>query len=383
MLHIHRGLSILIIVALLVSVWGNILPVDAARLADYPSSTFADTTNPDRSTPPDQSAAPTASGPSMYLNGSSYVSIPNASLPAIGSGDFTVEAWIYPTSVTGFHAVMAKWYAAGFWFGIYNGKLRFYRGSTTFVESTVVIPINRWTHIAVASYYEPYTGSYLAELYINGDREGVYLHSGGAAVGGTYSLNIGSDQGTEFFVGDIAEARLWSGARGSESTRRDMHHAINEKRSGLIANWHLAGDFKDAINGIDGTPVGSPAFVGYPSPAQPDVSVTDRFFNTLPQATYATAAAFVPRLNRAVVAGGYRAGTSSTARTSIDAGSGVSSNLGNLPAPRSYATAAYAVSALSTLGISRSQHDWTPARPPSPRRSSRSSAARRALHVGL
>ena len=280
----------------------------------------------------------------MYLNGTNYVSIPNASLPALGSGPFTLEAWIYPTNVTGFHAVFGKMAAAGYWFGVDNGKLRFYRGSSTFVESTTAIPINRWTHIMVASYYEPYTGSYYAEFYINGNREGVYVHSGAAAVGGTYDLHIGNDQTFEYFVGDIAEARLWYGARGSESTRHDMNTALTEKRPGLIADWHLTGDFKDAINGIDGTPIGSPAFVGFPSPAQPAVAQTDRFFNTLPQATYAAGTAFVPRLNRAILAGGYRAGVPSTAITSVDAGSGAATNIGNLPAARAYAAAAYAAS---------------------------------------
>ncbi|HZY41700.1 MAG TPA: hypothetical protein VFF59_06840, partial [Anaerolineae bacterium] len=108
--------------------------------------------------------------------------------------------------------------------------------------------------------------------------------------------------------------------------------------------WHLTGDFKDSINGIDGTPAGSPAFVGFPSPAQPDVSQTDRFFNTLPQATYAAGTAFVPRLNRAILAGGYRAGVPSTAITWVDAGSGAATNIGTLPAARAYSTAAYASS---------------------------------------
>ncbi len=112
----------------------------------------------------------------------------------------------------------------------------------------------------------------------------------------------------------------------------------------MIANWHLTGDFKDSINGINGTPIGSPAFVGFPSPAQPDVSVTDRFFNTLPQATYAAGTAFVPRLNRAILAGGYRAGVPSSAITAVDAGSGVATNIGNLPAARAYPAAAYASS---------------------------------------
>lgn len=373
MLHIHRGLSILIIVALLVSVWGNALPLSAAAsLRDaYPErneaqSKAATTQSPasseiashaERSTPQQEDAAPLGtlamtntlnasmtSGPSLYLNGTNYVNVPNASLPAIGGGDMTLEAWVYPTNLTGLRGVFGKYWSVGYWFGLANGKLRFYRGSTAYVESTASIPINRWTHIAVNSYFDPWENAYWTEFYINGDLDGYQIHTGAGAVGGTYDLHIGNDQTWEYFVGDIAEARLWSTAIGGEALRRNMHVAINEKRPGLVANWHLTGDFKDSINGIHGTPVGSPQFVGFPSPAQPAVAQTDRFFNTLPQNTYAAAAAFVPRLNRAIIAGGYRAGVPSAVITSIDASSGVSSNLGNLPAARGYATAAYAAS---------------------------------------
>ncbi len=347
MLHIHRGLSMLIIVALLAALLGDALPLNAAPIEAPSQHTTPVTMHQEDAAQTvhvvtDTLNAPTASGPSMYLNGASYVNVPSASLPAVGGNDLMLEAWIYPTDVTGYHAVFGKRYPFGYWFGVYNGKLRFFRGSASFVDSTAAIPINRWTHIAVNSYFDPGENAYLAEFYINGDLDGYQLHTGAAAVNDAYDLHLGNDQAVEYFVGDIAEARLWSGVRGPESIRRDMHAAINEKRPGLIANWHLTGDFKDAVNGSDGTPVGSPAFVGYPSPAQPLVAQTDRFFSTLPQNTYAAAAAFVPRLNRAIVAGGYRNSIPSTAITSIDAGSGASTNLGNLPAPRGYATAAYA-----------------------------------------
>jgi hypothetical protein len=309
-----------------------------------PLSTSLRSAQEEKAQPPQQPTTPAASGPSMYLNGASYVSVPHGSLPAIGSSDMALEAWIYPTTVTGFRAVLAKQYNVGYWFGLYNGKLRFYRGSGYSVESTATIPVNRWTHIAVNSYHDYYDNAYYAEFYINGDFEGYYLHNGAGAAGGTYPLNIGSDQGVEYFVGDIAEARLWLGAVGGETLRRNMHHAIDEKRPGLVANWHLAGDYKDSINGSNGTPVGLPAFVGWPSPAQPDVVQTDRFFNTLPQNTYAAGTAFVPRLNRAILAGGYRNGAPSAAITAVDAASGAAANLGNLPAPRAYPAAAYAPS---------------------------------------
>jgi len=90
--------------------------------------------------------APTASGPSMYLNGSSYVSIPNASLPVIGSDDFTLDAWVYPTSVTGFHAVMAKWYSAAFGLHLQRQAALVYRGSGYFVETTTPFHQSLDTH---------------------------------------------------------------------------------------------------------------------------------------------------------------------------------------------------------------------------------------------
>ena len=336
----HIVLHVLLVAALLSGSMGNALPISAAPLTDTQPGSI----NPIDPRRPISPRSPTASGPAMYLNGASAVNVPNASLPVIGTGDMTLEAWVYPTNLTGFRAVFGKQYNLGYWFGTYNGKLRFYRGSTVFVESTNAIPLNRWTHIAVNSYFDPWENAYLAEFYINGDIDSYNLHTGAGAVGGAYDLRIGSDQNTEYFVGDIAEARIWSGALGGETLRTNMHHAINEKRPGLIANWHLAGDFKDSINGHDGTPLGSPAFVGFPSPAQPDVSATDRFFNTLPQATYAAGTAFVPRLNRAILASGYRAGVPSTAITSVDAGSGAATNIGTLPTARAYSTAAYAAS---------------------------------------
>src|SRR5512147_3170253 len=115
MLHIQRGLSILIIFALLAALLGDALPLNAAPSeAPSPHTTPATMQQEDAAqTVPvvtDTLNAPTASGPSMYLNGSSYVNVPNASLPAVGGNDLMLEAWIYPTDVTGYHAVFGKRY---------------------------------------------------------------------------------------------------------------------------------------------------------------------------------------------------------------------------------------------------------------------------------
>lgn len=284
---------------------------------------------------------PGDAGPSLYLNGSSYLAVPAASAPALGQ-DWTVEAWVYPSSTTGCRAVLGKDYANGLWFGLCNGAVRFHRGSAAFIQGTTIVPVNQWTHIAVSTFYEPYSGEYLAEILINGESEGYYSTSGNGSVGGTRELRIGNDQAWDYFLGDIAEVRLWSYARGEIATRRDMHTTLDQKPGGLVAAWHLAGDYVDSISGATATPVGTAQFVGYVSPVTPPTTPVDEFFNTLPQSVYGAASAYVPRLNRALLLGGYRSGVPSNAVTAIDAASGSATALGSLPAALGLPSAAYA-----------------------------------------
>ena len=280
----------------------------------------------------------------MLFNGATYVSVPNASFPAIGDGSFYLEAWIYPSNTTGFKAIFGKNYLGGLWFGLYNGKLRLYRGSLSNVEHGITIPLNTWTHVAVESYLESYPGSdqYMTSFYINGETDGYYSRNGSGSVGGARDFYIGYDSGAEYFVGDIAEARLWTGTLGETYNRRNLHVALDEKVPGLQAVWHLTGDANDSIGSAHGTVVGATCFCGYVSPAQPPTSQIDEFFNALPQASYGLGGAYVPRLNRAILAGGYRAGAPSNKISSLNTGDGKLTDIGTLPAALGLPAAAYA-----------------------------------------
>ncbi len=291
-------------------------------------------------------AASAIGGPSMLFNGATYVSVPNASFPAIGDGSFYLEAWIYPSNTTGFKAIFGKNYLGGLWFGLYNGKLRLYRGSLSNVEHSITVPLNTWTHVAVESYLESYPGSdqYMTAFYINGETDGYYSRNGSGSVGGTRDFYIGYDSGAEYFVGDIAEARLWTGTLGETYNRRNLHVALDEKVPGLQAVWHLTGDANDSIGSAHGIVVGSTCFCGYVSPAQPPTSQIDEFFNALPQSSYGLGGAYVPRLNRAILAGGYRAGAPNNKISSLNAGDGKLTDIGALPAALGLPAAAYAES---------------------------------------
>ncbi len=288
---------------------------------------------------------PSATSAAMRLNGSSYVTVPHASLPDLNTATF--EAWIYPTNTSGCRAVFGKDYTQGFWVGICNGKLRFHRGGGPANDSLTTIPANVWTHIAVATYQGGQGEGWVTLFYLNGQ-----LESGGTNTGnnmaGTRELRIGYDgvNPLDYFVGDIAEARIWTYDRGENDIRHDLHVALDDKRAGLVASWHFTAEsqYAERINGINGTPVGSPAFVGFPSPAQPPVTPVDEFFNYLPTKLYGAATAYVPRLNRAILVGGYRNGAPSNNIDSVDVGSGATSALGTLPASLGLPSGAYAES---------------------------------------
>jgi len=296
----------------------------------------------------DPSAVAAVPAPSLYLNGSSYVSIPHALFPNIGDGPIMLEAWVYPVNVSGCRAVFGKEYFSGLWFGICNGRLRFHRGSANYIESTFTVPANTWTHIAVDSYFEYYENRYYSMFYVNGDTDGYYSQTGNGVIGGARDLRIGQDQSWDYFVGDIAEARIRTGV-GFYDMRRDMHVALSGDGSGtsrpdLIAVWPLTGDYKDAVGNMHGAPVGNPAFVGYASPAQRPTTPVDENFNTLPESLYGAGTAYIPRLNRALLIGGYRGGAAVNRITAVDVGNGRGAALGTLPAAVAMPAAAYAES---------------------------------------
>lgn len=82
---------------------------------------------------------------SIYFDGSaSYLTVPNVTELAFGTGDFTVECWIYPTSTLQFTVI---YLTSSFQFFTFNGALYIYdNGAQT---SGGTITLNTWQHIAI------------------------------------------------------------------------------------------------------------------------------------------------------------------------------------------------------------------------------------------
>jgi len=98
---------------------------------------------------------------SMQFDGTGdYLEAPNSDLFDISSGDFTIEAWIYPTSVSGTQAICAVYNFSSnrrsYIFYLEDDHIAFIYTtdgqSATIVETigTISISTNEWTHVAVA-----------------------------------------------------------------------------------------------------------------------------------------------------------------------------------------------------------------------------------------
>jgi hypothetical protein len=151
------------------------------------------------------------------FNGSTtYLTVPYNSNQAFGTDNFTVEAWIYPTTVSSLQRIISSWYAVGGQFIIEltaAGKLYFnytYTGDNqSSFTTTTGITANVWTHIAVVR-----NGATI-RFYINGVAD-VTTNNIGAGTSIIYyggvqkNIIIGYDASgpSRYFNGNISNLRI-------------------------------------------------------------------------------------------------------------------------------------------------------------------------------
>lgn len=163
------------------------------------------------------------------------------------TGNFTIEAWVYPTydasSTTGAGGDLGKWviYSEGETiFYLEDGELKFQKNAPyeTISSTNRGITLNDWNHVAVVK-----SGNQAGEtkLYING------VQNDDQTAIPTISYNLatarigGQEEFLErFFHGKISEVRLWNRPRTQAEIQEGMYHRLRGNESGLTDYFPLS-----------------------------------------------------------------------------------------------------------------------------------------------
>lgn len=148
---------------------------------------------------------------SVYFDGTDdYLSVADTAALDFGSGNFTIETWIYMAGGSGAtRMVFAKW-ASNVGIELYvstANKLEAYINAGVVATSTGTLALNQWYHVALV---RSGTGSNQTKLYINGSEDG--SGTAGSSVDNAASVNIGtSNAGSNDFTGYMSNYRVVKG----------------------------------------------------------------------------------------------------------------------------------------------------------------------------
>lgn len=150
---------------------------------------------------------------SAYFDGSGdYLTIQADASLALGSGDFTIESWVYPLDSTFNYYLFgsgvdgygtAGWY----WLSISNTGFNFNGYSVTPLTGSATISGNAWHHIAVSRY----NGT--LRIFVDGVSVGSVAHSSSLGIGTHFTIGAGNSSGgfSPHWKGYIDDFRITKG----------------------------------------------------------------------------------------------------------------------------------------------------------------------------
>lgn len=150
---------------------------------------------------------------SNYFAGTSgqYLNAPANAAFSFGTGDFTVEGWVYPTSTSGTRPIVeirTTGGATGFAFLSQSGAstLNVYTNSAFVGASTNSLTLNAWSHVALVRSGNTWT------YWINGVSSGSFTNTSTQSDGATTGPKIGgSTTAGEVWVGYLSNIRIIKG----------------------------------------------------------------------------------------------------------------------------------------------------------------------------
>ncbi|MFM9987618.1 LamG-like jellyroll fold domain-containing protein [Flavobacterium sp.] len=159
----------------------------------------------------------------------------NALYSNLGTGSFTLESWINPSSLSGVKSIIRK--DGDYCLYVDNGILKSERfatgsGGTYSIASGTTTPIslNSWQHVAAV-----WTGA-TCSLYINGNLVSSTITSSSSS--STSALNIGrSSIFNQGFTGSIDELRIWKRALTQCEIQNNINSELSSGQTGLVVYY--------------------------------------------------------------------------------------------------------------------------------------------------
>ncbi len=177
-------------------------------------------------------------GAGLHFDGSDdRVSIPDANSLDLTT-DFTLEAWIKPTTLPGGERTIISKNRdvglTGYRFMAYDNTLAIVVNNGPeqhVVVSTQTLSLNTWTHVAAT-----YSGGTVLTLYINGVQEATQTFSSLTLGNSTQPVNLGSSEpSANAFNGSLDEVRIWSTVRTAAQIQAKRNCELLGTETGLKA----------------------------------------------------------------------------------------------------------------------------------------------------
>jgi hypothetical protein len=167
-------------------------------------------------------------GGALTFNGTNnLVTVPDAASLDLTNG-MTLEAWVYPTALSGYRTVLLKEVPSELAYCLYAhdnaprpaAYINTGAAADPTVAGTAALPLNTWTHLAVT-----YDGAQL-KLFVGGVQAGTRTASGALAQSAN-ALRIGGNAvWGEYFQGRIDEVRVYNRALSATEVQTDRDTAI-------------------------------------------------------------------------------------------------------------------------------------------------------------
>ena len=194
------------------------------------------------------SAAFSQAGNALHFDGTNDMVV--CGLPTvfnnIQTNDFTIEAWVRPTSGIFSRIVFAQFSTSNFAALSTGGTANIYfyvvaGGINYSISTTANLPLNQWTHVAAR--WTAATQS--VTVFFNGVQQAGT--GGGTSSTGTSGLmTIGTRPGgAQYFPGNIDEVRIWSEARSLCEIQSNMNRHFTGPETNLVSFY----DFNHGVAG--------------------------------------------------------------------------------------------------------------------------------------